>query len=418
MKKSSKVTRILANTFLLAFMFLMSCSKDDGPDPVPEKETLILTPSSTVVSDGAIVQFAVAVNNVVVDDAIIYVDGVAIANDQHTFFEPGTYSVVAKKEGFADSKAVTITVNKDLVDVYVAGSEYVDGVEQATYWKNGVAHHLTSGTTSARAYKVIVRGADVYVLVEVGYRAIKYWKNDEEHLIYSQDNADVYARDMFVSDNGDVYIAGASTEKNGNLGAKYWKNGVMTKLVHNTISTATGIAVNGNDVYVSGYSLLNNTDDMPIAVYWKNGVAFPLSDGTVRTMTSKIAVSGNDVHITGSVADGTAKQWLAKYWKNGEETNLLNGQEANDIFIDGTDVYITGRQGGVKYWKNGVPFEIPGGSFIYGITVLDDTVYTVGTTWNSETNVTKAVYWKNTTMYELSEGTQYPNANSIAVVAH
>lgn len=417
MKKSSKVTRILASTFLLAFMFLMSCSKDDGPDPVPEKEILKITPSSTVVSDGDKVQFAVTVNTATVEDAIIYVDGVAITNDEHTFIEPGTYSVVAKREGFADSEVVIITVNKDLVDVYVAGSEYVNGVEWATYWKNGVAHHLTSGTTGARAYKVIVRGTDVYVLVQEGYRAIKYWKNDEEHLIYSQDNGDVYARDMFISDNEDVYIAGGSTEQNGNSGAKYWKNGVMKKLVHSNISGATGIAVNGSDVHVSGYSMLNNTDDMPTAVYWKNGVAFALSDGTVRTMATKIAVSGNDVHITGSVADGTAKQWLAKYWKNGEETNLRNGQEANDIFIDGTDVYITGRQGGVKYWKNGEPFEIPGGSFIYGITVFNNKVYTAGTTWNSETKVTKAVYWKNTTMYELSEGTQYPDANSITVVA-
>lgn len=417
MKKYLKVTRILASTLLVGFIVLTSCSKDDGPDPVAENETLMLIASKTVISDGESVQFTVSSNSVSVDDATIYVEGVAISNYDHTFAEGGTYNVVAKKDGFTDSEAVAITVNEIAADVYVAGSEYVNGVETATYWKNGVAHHLVSSDFGAKARTIIVHDSDVYVLVEEGYRTIKYWKNDEEHLVHTQANGDAYARDMVITDNGDVYIAGGSTENNIYT-AKYWKNGVITKLLHNNVSGATGIAVNGNDVYVSGYSSDANTmDDIPTALYWKNGVPVVLSDGSVRTRANKIAFSGNDVHVTGSVADGTAKEWAAKYWVNGVETNLVNGQEASHIYIDGSDVYITGRGSGLMYWKNGEPTTIAADSFIYGITVFNNTVYTAGSSWNSETDITKAGYWKNTTFTALAEGTKSPNAYSIAVVA-
>ncbi|MEO8773500.1 MAG: hypothetical protein ABI371_04130 [Gelidibacter sp.] len=195
------------------------------------------------------------------------------------------------------------------------------------------------------------------------------------------------------------------------------ENGVVTKLIHNNVSGATGIAVKGNDVYVSGYSMVANTfESIATALYWKNGVPVILSDGSLYSQASKILISGNDLHIVGH-EHNMKGNWNAKYWKNNVSIELPNGGEANGVFVDGTDVYITGRQGGVKYWKNGAAVDIPGGSFIYGIAVFNNTVYTAGSTYDSDTNVSKAGYWNNKTFITLSEGTQYPNAYSIAVIA-
>lgn len=417
MKKNLKVTRIFASSLLLAFTFLMSCSKDDGPAPIPEQESLILTSSNSVISDGETVLFTVKVNNSPIENATIYIEGHAITDYEHTFIEPGSYTVIAKKEGYKDSETLTITVNEVLVDVYVAGYEHVNGKKTATYWKNGVAHHLTSGTNSAEAKKIIIHNNDVYILVVEDYKTIKYWKNDQENHVYTEASGYTSARDMVITENGDVYIAGSSREA-GVQTAKYWKNGLVTNLPHNNFSYATGIAVNGNDVYVSGYSMDANTHNaMRTALYWKNGVVVELSDGSVGTTATKIAISGNDVHVVGSVADGTAQQWNAKYWKNEEEINLLNGQEAKDIFIEGENIYILGSGGGFKYWRNGVLNNLPDGSFVNGITVFNNHVYTAGGIWNSETDVNTVGYWKNNDFTMLSEGTLYPEAYSIAVVA-
>ena len=77
----------------------------------------------------------------------------------------------------------------------------------------------------------------------------------------------------------DVYVAGYIMTGSGTTAA-YWKNGVLTTLGDSlSFSQASGIAVQGNNVYVAGtYGLANE-----YAVYWKNGVATTLSPGSYST---------------------------------------------------------------------------------------------------------------------------------------
>lgn len=415
MKKHLKVTRLFASTVLLAFIFLMSCSKDDSPDPIAEMDTLLITASSTSIEEGEAVQFAVTVNNVTVSDAVIYVEGATIANYEHVFVQAGTYRVMAKKEGYQDSAEVTITVIEEQIDIYVAGYETINGKQVATYWKNGVPQPLSDGTSNSESTALVVHNSDVYVLVEDGY-ALKYWKNDQENIIYNQLGTYGNARDMMVTENGDVYIAG-SRPVGGAAVATYWKNGVATSLIHDNYSYATGIAISGNDVYVSGFSTETNTgSSKPIALYWKNGVPVTLTDGSLYGYATKLAVVGNDVHVVGYEHDEVGN-WSARYWKNGDVIPLPNGVDASDIFMVGDDAYVVGRAGQtVKYWKNGVHVEVGPGHFVYGITVFNNNVYTAGSFGTEDINNQRAVYWKNSTMTILSDDTASASAHAIVVV--
>ncbi|MEO8934027.1 MAG: hypothetical protein ABI295_06930 [Xanthomarina sp.] len=392
----------------------MSCSKDDGPGAI-QQDQLVIAASLTEINQRDAVQFLVSAKNESITDAVIYISGVAISTYQHTFVEAGVYTIVAKKAGFKDSAEISITVNEELLDIYISGFEMVNGEQLATYWKNGVAHHLTDGTYNSDSYAIAVHDSDVYVLVYDGY-AIKYWKNDVEHIVHNQPGQHAGLGDMLVSDNGDIYIAGDFYE-NGKSIARYWKNGVVTNLNHgNNFTYARAIAVSGSDVYVAGVSQVSNLQgNIPIAVYWKNGVAVPLSDGTLHSYVSKIAVSGNDVHVVGHEHDGTGN-YSAMYWKNGVATRLPNSVDASDIFIVDNDVYIVGRGGKMKYWKNGVPIDIGEGSFVNGISVSNGNVYSAGSIYNDDLNEGQAVYWKNSTVIPLTDGTSNASASAITLV--
>src|SRR6202012_1565639 len=109
-------------------------------------------------------------------------------------------------------------------DIYLAGyvsrkhqsgnSRYIDN---AIYWKNGLAVPLTDTLTNSRANAIFVH-------------------------------------------NGDIYVAGTINDT-----AAYWKNGILTKLGPGILY---GIVVKGKDVYVAGVALTNGPGR---AAYWKNG---------------------------------------------------------------------------------------------------------------------------------------------------
>src|SRR5690606_40993789 len=74
------------------------------------------------------------------------------------FSEKGSYSIVAKKEGFQESEPLNLTVY--LVETYVVGYEGNGSNEVAKLWKNGVAQNLTDGSNNAVAKSVYVSGKD------------------------------------------------------------------------------------------------------------------------------------------------------------------------------------------------------------------------------------------------------------------
>ncbi|MCG7856991.1 PKD domain-containing protein [Flavihumibacter sediminis] len=269
---------------------------------------------------------------------------------------------------YAIGRAITVNGN----DVYVAGEQgdyfYMDTTNIAMYWKNGQEVLLPS-QRGAGATSIAVNGSDVYV-TGWEYKGIhtvaKYWKNGQQFYLTDGSNNAEATCIVIVDDN--VYIGGY--EQNV---AKYWKNGQEVLLEEN--AAATSIAVNGNDVYVSGWGFKGSAI---VAKYWKNGEPVILTDGPQDNRATSITVSGNDVYVAGYEDGGNYT--IAKYWKNGEEVTLSKGSNfalAFSIAVLGTNVYVAGYENetnGIfaRIWKNGqpVPFALPNGSIATSIFLV------------------------------------------------
>ena len=242
--------------------------------------------------------------------------------------------------------------------------------------------------------------------------------------------------DLLWPGDADIYVAGDDSDV-----ATYWKNGVTVHLTKaDEFSHAAGVAVNGNDVYVSGYKLatkaaIESRDDSSqknnvvvdsagtshpskgaIAGYWKNGSFVKLTSGAVNADGSAIIVSGSDVYVAGFECNGQdadpgsddPKKSVAKYWKNAESVALTDGAniaKATAISVNGNNVYIVGYEElgpnhlkEARYWKNGKRVNLKiekhlthGSDFseANSIFVLGNDVYIAGT----ESGL--AAYWKN-----------------------
>ena len=238
----------------------------------------------------------------------------------------------------------------------------------------------------------------------------------------------------FFDKNEDIYIAGDE-----NNIATYWKNGEAVHLTDlNNFSHASGIAVVGNDVYVSGYKtnhkdavyesgssqdtvVVDSKNTVPqqngtIAGYWKNKKFVNVSDGTVNAEASSIAVVGKDVYVAGYECDGQKaapgsddlNNAVAKYWKNGQPVVLTDGvnvAKATSVAVKDSDVYVVGyeqlgqnQSKELRYWKNGKRINVKidknighGSDYseAYSVFVLGNDVYIAGT----ESGL--ATYWKN-----------------------
>jgi hypothetical protein len=188
---------------------------------------------------------------------------------------------------------------------------------------------------------------------------------------------------MVVS-GSDVHVAGTD-----GTDAWYWKNGIGTKL--EGAGRATGIAVSGTDVYVSGGPLRLEPGE---AVYWKNGVKTALSPNGIAT---GIDVANGDVYISGSIMG--LSDYLAVVWKNNVPDTLDGSPIANTILVSGADVIAGGSYHGLPaIWKNGVPQEQESNleqGQVLAIAVSGSDVYTAG--YRSISSATGYV-WKNGTV--------------------
>jgi hypothetical protein len=156
-------------------------------------------------------------------------------------------------------------------DVYVAGSETIDGVLTATLWKNGAPTRLGDGNADSAAYSLFVSGVDVYV--------------------------------AGVEDTGGV------------PSAILWKNGNRTVL--GASSLAASVHVSGNHVFVAGYETIYGATTTGFrAVLWENGIRRALHADSTGGQALSVAAAGGDAHVAGLLLDFSRWGWLATAWEN------------------------------------------------------------------------------------------------------
>ena len=170
---------------------------------------------------------------------------------------------------------------------------------QATVWKNGVAEDLVSESSHSCAHYVFVSGSDVYV---AGYGKYTYpvhengtttataahlWKNGKvEKLTDESQNAG--ALSVYVSDDGDVYVAGYDGDE-----ARLWKNGALQNIVDDKDAKMfLSVYVKDNDVYIAGYAVFIPEEPELMAYYkatlWKNGKRLNLKVGQNESMAFSV----------------------------------------------------------------------------------------------------------------------------------
>ncbi|WP_293789055.1 hypothetical protein [uncultured Pedobacter sp.] len=161
------------------------------------------------------------------------------------------------------------------------------------------------------------------------------------------------------------------------------------------------------NVYVAGYE--NNSSSIKVAKLWKNGVATNLSDGTKETTANGVAVLGNDVYVVGNEYNPSMASYTPIIWKNGIATKLSANGSANAIAIIGSDVYVAGFENDARtiratLWKNGVasPQTLWNG-VAQSVTANGNDIYICGYKVNSN-GLSSPVLWKNGSYSDLPTG--------------
>jgi hypothetical protein len=308
-------------------------------------------------------------------------------------------------------------------DIYVVGSiKAVNGYYVATYWKNGVIKKLTDSTSNCFATSIAVVGSDVYVSGQTGSTAAAGDKTPGKNIVYWKNNTinsvgQGYGVAIAVQGT-DVYIAGNGLTTNSATNVTCWKNGIPTKLHDDPAvnSVATGIALNGSDVFVIGnLNLVNQA-----AICWKNGLRTTLTgdingpyEGVLRGAYG-IALSGSDVYICGENYTQTAT-----VFKNGvaNKVGLPGAFRVNRAFaiaVNGNDVYLAGYDLSSAststyptIWKNDVQTAITtnGNGSYYGIAIYGADIYTIDSS---------PAYFKNNTRVSLHND---PNGITKQIIA-
>ncbi len=119
-----------------------------------------------------------------------------------------------------------------------------------------------------------------------------------------------------------------------------------------------------SDVYVAGAHFIPNQGYG--LEYWKNGILTPLGDSNYLSAECRgMTVSGTDVYISANVsADPASADQISEFWKNGVVKILPKGFGISNIVVSDGNVYFatTDSAGTAQYWKNDSVFLLSDGT--------------------------------------------------------
>jgi len=279
-----------------------------------------------------------------------------------TCWKNGREQIISLKNHISGINSIFI----DQKDVYAVGheKEFDLNNSKAMLWKNSESCLLSNGAYDASATSVCLWEGNVYV---VGYngRNGRLWINGEGQDL-SHEGFATFLNDIFVDENGEIYIAGECIITSETIVAFYWTHGKFYDLTElGVYGSAKSITVSNGVIYVSGQKWNSDTESY-VAKYWMNGEGFDLTDGKNSACANSIFVNDGNIYIAGSECNSNGID-VAKYWKNGKGIELTTGAHhasANDIFVVEGKAFITGEEyiddgyPVMKYWKNGEDISI------------------------------------------------------------
>jgi hypothetical protein len=251
---------------------------------------------------------------------------------------------------------------------------------------------------------VFTSGYNVYMAGTNHGNAV-YWKNADSVTLDSTANG------LAIAVSGsDVYVSGVLYQNN-NDNAVYWKNGQRFQLVGSGISYATGIGIQGTDVYCAGYLFGPANSGIVHAVYWKNGVVTTLSPFT-NAVAQSILVTPSQIYISGQVY---ANGWdTAVVWKNGVQTYYGEPGNIYAMTLSPTDTIFAGNFGsGAAYWTHD-SFKQYNNAFAGSVAAQGNDIYIGGGTFASS-GLSQAAYWKNDIITLLPNTYKISTVNGIAI---
>ena len=210
-----------------------------------------------------------------------------------------------------------------------------------------------------------------------------------------------------------VYMSGFSMDEDTST-ANYWKDEEVSNLPLENTSIANGIFADADFTYISGAT---NITTAATACYWMNdGTKYDLATpGGSASKATGIYVEGSNIYVSGvyypvpvAVASG--------YWMNKEFKVLYDGAEdsyVTSIYVQDGVVYTAGHIANkAVYWKGTTKYDLStDSSMATSIKVdKDGVVYVSGYIED------KAVYWKGKTVLdvvELTDGTEPAIATSL-----
>ncbi len=332
--------------------------------------------------------------------------------------------------------------NCDVVGYEYNGSHYI-----AKYWKNGVETRLSNGMEDVKANAISVSGNDVFIAGDYNdpntyYNLPKLWKNGTEipmNVIYPgaglENKCRGYALDV-ATYNGSAYVAGYVSDGGGSTSiAVLWVNGGsplllcprMDQDLNNGSSFARSVFVTPEgDVYVAGEQYIGGGLGNKQIVMWKNGIKSQITNHTADVngfpgYVTSIHVSGSDVYIGCTYTPEIGGQLIQRvaYFKNRELILVSDPSTSHfetSLFVANNSVYISGNSGNPSpsIWKNNQETLLPTikyGATINRVFVKNNDVYGCG-----ESDLkSKAVVWKNNTIYALTDGQKTNIATDIFI---
>ena len=264
-------------------------------------------------------------------------------------------------------------------NVYAAGNS---SNGPARLWTNQVPQGLGNNRIAKSVF--VSDNGNVYVAgnTDSSYPTVFLWKDGAEQNLGSG-----VANSVYVSGN-DVYVAGYEGSN-----AVLWKNGARNTL---GAGRAFSVVVSGNDVYVAGYTGSYNYR----AVVWKNSAANDLGAGIARS----VFVSGNVVYAAGD--NGASSSPYGILWENGVARNL-SMSSANSVFVSGYEVYVAGYEGSNAILYKNTTKQSLGAGVARSVFVSGSDVYVAGSNGTSSYYYS-AVVWKNgDVVYNFGNGNAY-----------